>query len=127
MFVTLILSLGPYLPGFRLLITVPGFSFFRAASRWSLATALALALLAGKGFDRWREWPRPGRSLWWLSLVAIGWTVVVVGLIELGLFSTASPGWPGVARQFQRVFDAMPWTGDPRFEAVMAQARNADA
>ena len=122
-FATLFLSLGPYVPGFHLLITVPGFSFFRAASRWSLATALALALLAGKGFDRWRDWPRPGRSLWWLSLGAIGWMVVVVGLLELGLFSTTRPGWPGVARQFQRAFNAMPWTGDPRFEAVMAQAR----
>ena len=88
-----------------------------------MATALALALLAGKGFDRWREWPRPGRSLWWLSIVAIGWTVAVLGLLELALFSTSRPGWPSVAQQFQRVFDAMPWTGDPRFEAVMAQAR----
>jgi len=128
--VTLILSLGPYVPGFRLLITLPGFSFFRAPSRWSLATALALALLAGKGFDRWREWPRPGRSLWWFSVVAIGWTVAVLGLLELALLSTTQPGWPSVARQFQRVFDAMPWTRDPRFEtrdprfeAVMAQAR----
>jgi hypothetical protein len=76
-------------------------------------------LLAGKGFDHWREWPRPGRSLWWLSIVAIGWTVAVLGLLELGMFSTSRPGWPTVARQFQRVFDAMPWTSDPRFEAVI--------
>ena len=93
--VTLILSLGPYMPGFRLLITLPGFSFFRAPSRWSLATALALALLAGKGFDRWREWPRPGRSLWWFSVVAIGWTVAVLGLLELGLLSTLKTGLAG--------------------------------
>jgi len=90
--VTLILSLGPYVPGFRLLIALPGFTFFRAPSRWGLATALALALLAGKGFDRWREWPRPGRSLWWFSMVAIGWTVAVLGLLELGLLSTTRPG-----------------------------------
>ncbi len=61
--VALVLSLGPYVPGFRYLIKLPGFSFFRAPARWSLPTALALALLAGKGFDRWPEWSRPGRSL----------------------------------------------------------------
>ena len=58
--VTLFLSLGPYVPGFRLLIALPGFSFFRAPARWTLATSLALAILAGKGLDRCREWDRPG-------------------------------------------------------------------
>jgi hypothetical protein len=123
LFATLILSFGPYMPGFRLLITLPGFNFFRAPSRWSLVTALALALLAGKGFDRWQKWTRPGRSLWWLSLAAVGWLVVTLGVLELGLLSTARPGWPNLARQYQRAFDAMPWTGDPSFEAVVAQAR----
>ena len=50
-FVTLLLSLGPYLPGFRWLIRLPGFSFFRAPARWSLATELALCLLAGRGLE----------------------------------------------------------------------------
>ena len=84
--VTLVLSLGPYVPGFRYLIKLPGFSFFRAPSRWSLATALALALLAGKGFDRWPEWPRPGRSLRRFAFIALFWVVAIVGLIELALF-----------------------------------------
>ena len=48
---TLVLSLGPNVPGFENLIRLPGFSFFRAPARWGLATALALALLAGKGVD----------------------------------------------------------------------------
>ena len=43
---TLVLSMGPYVPGFRQLIKLPGFSFFRAPSRWLLAMSFALALLA---------------------------------------------------------------------------------
>jgi hypothetical protein len=120
--VTLFLSLGPYLPGFRQTIRVPGFSFFRAPSRWSLASALALAMLAGKGFDRWLEWPCPGRSLRRLNFMAFLWVLATVGIIELALASTKPQGWPAVARGFQRVFDAMPWNGDPTFATVMAGA-----
>jgi len=119
--VTIVLSLGPFVPGFRLLIGVPGFSFFRAPARWSLATALALALLAGRGFDRWSEWPQPGRSLRRFGFVAFFWVFLIVTLIELALLSTARPGWPALAREFQRAFDALPWKGD--FGALMAQAR----
>ncbi len=120
---TLVLSLGPYLPGFRQLIKLYGFSFFRAPSRWLLPMSLALALLAGKGFDGWVEWPRPGRSLGRFSFAAFFWAMAMVGLIELALLSTASPGWPVLARGFQRVFNAMPWQRDPSFAAVMAGAR----
>jgi hypothetical protein len=128
--VTLFLSLGPYVPGFRSLIQLPGFSFFRAPARWSLATALALALLAGRGFDRWAEWPRPGRAVRQLLAVAVAWILLSVGLIELAVLSTAKPGWPGVTRGFDSVFRSLPWSDDPRyssaeyrFEAVMAKAR----
>jgi len=121
--ITMVLSLGPYAPGFRYLIMVPGFSFFRAPARWSLATALALALLAGKGFDRWPEWALPGRSLRRFALIAAFWILAIVGLLELALLSTAKPGWLRVARGFQTAFSAMPWTGDPSFEAVLAVAR----
>ena len=92
---TLFLSLGPYVPGFRVLIELPGFSFFRAPSRWSLATSLALAILAGKGFDRWREWPRPGRWMRWLVVVAALWIGGVLGLFELAVRSTRTPAGPG--------------------------------
>jgi len=132
--VTLCLSLGPYLPGFRQTIMLPGFSFFRAPSRWSVASALALAILAGKGFDRWLEWPRPGRSLRRLNFMAFLWVLAILGIIELALACTSAPGWPAVARGFQRVFDAMPWKGDPTFAkgdptfaAVMAGAREPAA
>ncbi len=132
-FITLALSLGPYLPGFRQTIMVPGFSFFRAPSRWSLASALALAILAGKGFDRWPAWASPGRSLRRLIFMACLWVLATVGTIELAIVSTKPPGWPAVARGFQRVFDAMPWKADPTlakteptFATVMAGAREPE-
>ncbi len=78
--VTLLLSLGPYVPGFRLLIRLEGFSFFRAPARWSVATALALALLAGKGFDRWPEWA-PARPL----DRAVGAALGLLGRRDIGL------------------------------------------
>jgi hypothetical protein len=127
---TLLLSLGPYAPGFRRLIQVPGFSFFRAPSRWGLVTALALALLAGKGFDACRSWADLGRSIRRFVIVMAAWVALVLGLIELAVLSTAKPGWPEVVRWFDRAFRAMPWTddpsfatADPRFERVMAKAR----
>ena len=110
---TFVLSLGPYVPGFRQLIRLPGFSFFRAPSRWMLATSLALALLAGKGFDGWAELAEAGPIAGAVRLAALLWVVAIVGLIELALVCTSSPGWPVLARGFQRVFDAMPWKGDP--------------
>jgi hypothetical protein len=122
--VTLVLSLGPFAPGFQYLIRLPGFSFFRAPARWSLATALALALLAGKGFDCWRDWTVPGRSLRRGAVAAVCWVAAVVGLLELALASTARPGWPAVTRRFEQALSAMPW-GDPGFLAVMELARRS--
>ncbi len=119
----LVLSLGPYAPGFHYLIKIWGFSFFRAPARWGLMTALALAILAGKGFDRWQAWPRIGRSLVWFVMIATVWVLLVVGVMELALSCTPEPGWPGITRGFQQVFRALPWSGDPSFTAVVAAAR----
>jgi hypothetical protein len=121
--VTLVLSLGPYVPGFRLLINVPGFSFFRAPARWSLATALALSILAGKGLDRCLDWPRPGRSLVWLAGLSAAWILVVLGLIELALGGGVSDEHPWLAGLFQKAFQSRPWTGDFSLCAVLAEAR----
>src|SRR5208282_5602076 len=44
--VGLVLSLGPYAPGFHHLIKIHGFSYFRAPARWGLMTTLAVAILA---------------------------------------------------------------------------------
>ena len=121
--VTLILSLGPYVPGFRLLIKAPGFSFFRAPARWSLATALALSILAGKGLDRCLDWPRPGRSLAWLAGLSAAWILVMLGLVELALASGSADGRPWLAGLFQKAFQSRPWTDDFRLHAVLAEAR----
>ena len=66
---TACLSLGPYVPGFRFLITLPGFSFFRAPSRWSWRRRWAWRCWLAKGSIAGANWPRPCRSLWWLSFV----------------------------------------------------------
>jgi len=119
----LVLSLGPYAPGFHYLIKIDGFSYFRAPARWGLMTALAVAILAGKGFDRWQAWPRIGRSLVWFVTIAAVWVLLIVGVMELALACTAKPGWPGITGGFQGAFQALPWTGDPSFGAVLATAR----
>jgi len=120
---SLILSLGPYVPGFEFWSALPGFSFFRAPARWSLATGLALALLAGRGFDEVRNWPRPGRSLFRFLAVAVAVPFVVVLGFELALASSAGRGWPRVAAAFERAMQSFPWSGDDSFRAVMAKAR----
>lgn len=123
--VGLILSFGPYAPGFTYLVKIPGFSFFRAPARWGLLTALALAILAGKGFERWSEWTSAGRALIRFVIAASVWIVLVVGVMELALASTAHPGWPRVVRVFERAFRVLPWSGDPDFSAVLAIARQS--
>ncbi len=120
---TLVLSLGPYVPGFRWLIQVPGFSFFRAPARWTLPMSLALATLAGIGIDRWRSWERPGRGAVRLCLAAAVWIGAVVGLIELALWSSGPSGSRAVADVFQKAFAVLPWDGDPDFHAVANLAR----
>jgi hypothetical protein len=121
--ITLILSLGPYVPGFRLLIRLPGFSFFRAPARWGLATELALCLLAGRGFDALRAWPRPGRALARFVFVAALAPCLIIGLIELALLSTERPGWPLVERAFTLATRLFPEPGAPPFREWMNEAR----
>jgi hypothetical protein len=120
---TLVLSLGPYVPGFTDWCRLPGSSFFRAPARWTLATELALALLAGQGFDRLRTWSRPGRMLAWFSLNAALAPLLVVLGVELALASSERPGWPTVANGFEGALRALPWEGDPDFRTLMSVAR----
>ncbi|MEO6809821.1 MAG: hypothetical protein ABI353_11975 [Isosphaeraceae bacterium] len=121
--VALVLSLGPYAPGFRVLIRLPGFSFFRAPARWTLILCLALALLAGKGFDSLPTWPRPGRSLLrFLGAAIVAPTLVVIG-VELAFASTDGPGWPPVVQALEWSMNQLPWSGDPSFREVLRHAR----
>jgi hypothetical protein len=128
--VSLVLSLGPWIPGFQFLIAVPGFSFFRAPARWTLATELALCILAGRGFDALGSWPRPDRSLIRFALVAALAPALVVATVELALFSTEWPGW----KEMQQVFSTLarrvpgphpewPDPAAPRFDQWMKEAR----
>jgi hypothetical protein len=125
--VTLYLSLGPYLPGFRLLINLPGFSYFRAPARWALATALVLAILAGKGIDLCGQRKGIARWLAGLSALAVAWILIVLGLVELALESRTAGATPWAAGLFQKAFEARPWTGDSDFNSVLSQARNPAA
>ena len=123
--VTLAFSFGPYAPGFSRLIRLPGFSFFRGPSRWGLATNLALALLAGRGFDAWQSWPKPGRAARRFAAFAVAAVLVVVLGFELALASSKGQGWPSVASGFDRALRALPWSDRPAtkdFRGVMAEA-----
>jgi hypothetical protein len=120
---SLFLSLGPFVPGFHELIALPGFSFFRAPARWGLATSLALALLAGKGLDRWRKWPNLGWALAGQAILSALWIGLVLGGIELALGAGSRASNPGLYGLFQKAFEARPWTDDPGFSSVQALAR----
>jgi hypothetical protein len=124
---SVLLSLGPYMLGFELLTQLPGFSFFRAPARWSLATGLALCLLAGKGFDALALWPRPGRSLLRFAGVAVLWTACVVGAFELALASTRGQGMPAVTAVFDRALHMLPWPSERPMQQMMGRARDVQA
>ncbi|HWE38535.1 MAG TPA: hypothetical protein VG406_18335 [Isosphaeraceae bacterium] len=123
--VATLLSLGPYLPGFAWLIRLPGFSFFRSPARWSVASGLALAMLAAKGLDAIAIRPRPGRALARFVGLAIGVILAVLGLFELALASTDGAGMPAVARAFESARRLSPWPDDLPFRAIMEEARRA--
>jgi hypothetical protein len=120
-----VLSLGPYVPGFAWLVRLPGFGRSRSPARWSVASGLALAMLAAKGFDVTAIRPRPGRALARFVCLAIAAILAVVGLFELALASTEGAGMPAVARGFESARWLLPWPDGPPFLAVMEEARRA--
>lgn len=56
-----VLALGRFTPLYYLLGRLPGFDLFRAPSRWLVVVALGLALLAGYGWQRLRDYVDAGR------------------------------------------------------------------
>jgi hypothetical protein len=127
---TLLLSLGPWIPGFVHLIRLPGFSFFRSPARWGLSTQLALCILAGQGFDALRRWPRPGWALARFAVVSALAPALCIATIELALASTDRPGWPVLAHVFsalaRRIPGPNPLWPDPKapdFDRWMEEAR----
>ena len=123
--VTLLLSLGLYVPGFRLLIQLPGFSFFGCRRAVGSGNHASARVARGKGFDRWREWALPRPVAQTAVLSAVCWVVATLGIIELAPACTDKPGWPAVSRGFQSIFASLPWKGEPSFETVLGQARCA--
>jgi hypothetical protein len=121
--VALLLSLGPYLPGFGALIRLPGFSFFRAPARWGIATDLALSLLAGRGLDQIGGWKRPARSLLSFAGAAVVGPILVVGLLELGLASGTGPGMPAITQGFDRLLGQLPWSQPVTLADLASAAR----
>ena len=121
----LLLSLGPYVPGFAAYCRLPGFSFFRAPARWALVTTLAPAILAGLGVDAIREGRlrHPRRWLVGFVVAASAWIAAVVGLFEVGLWSTGRPGHPAIVGVYQQVFALLPWDHDDEIVDVMDRAR----
>jgi hypothetical protein len=120
---SLVLSLGPYVPGFRVLILLPGFSLFRAPARWGMATELALAVLAAKGLDGVTGWPRPGRSLLRFAIGAVVAVALVVAAVELAFLSTKGQTQSWVAVGYGRLLRDLPWPPERSFRQIMASAR----
>jgi hypothetical protein len=120
--VSLVLSLGPYAPGFRWLIELPGFSFFRAPARWGATLSLAIALLAGKGVDAWNHWSVRQRSFVPLVWMSLAWIVLLLGIIELALWSGLTRNAP-LSQAFQKLLDLRPWSDGLEFRELIVQAR----
>ena len=102
---TTLFALGPYVPGFRTLCLLPGFSFFRAPARWMLAVSLALCLLAGVGLDALSHLKSARRSLLRFCAGVVLIVAIVVGLVELCVRSSGSVSDP----MSSWVLDRLPW------------------
>jgi hypothetical protein len=77
-----LLSMGDFLPLYRLTQNLPGFNLFRAPARWSVIASLALALLAAYGLDEFLRRP-VGRRL---RIGLIGLWAAAAGIIVLTWF-----------------------------------------
>ncbi len=120
--VTLVFALGPYFPGFRTLRLIPGFSFFRAPARWTLAVSLALCLLSGLGFDALSRLKSPRRML---LAFCVGVSIVIgltVGAVELGVQASERKGLPEVESTFSRLLNALPWRETEVFRKIEVEA-----
>jgi hypothetical protein len=90
LFAVLLLAAGPYIPGFSLLIRLPGFSFFRAPARWIMPATFIMALLASQGLEIVMEDPsRARKSLKRFCLASLFLIASTLSLIEISARLTA--------------------------------------
>jgi hypothetical protein len=121
--ITLLLSLGPYVPGFEWLIVLPGFDGFRAAARWSIATALFCALLAGRGADGLSS----ARLKFWMRGFVVSFVIVtgVGGAFLYSLLDATRPGasgWVSLAERVRRT--SSPWPDEPSVAEIAKRAED---
>ena len=87
----LLLALGNYTPLYEYVIQyLPGVSLFRIPSRWLLVVSLALAIMAGMGFQTILEKGISRLEMWIISAVTI---VVLIGLGLLWFFQAEVTVW----------------------------------
>ena len=127
--VTWWLACGPFVPGFRWLTMVPGFSFFRAAGRWTLIQHVALGILAGWTIDRVSSSRR--LLYWWLRLMLLA--VVLAGLLSAWWYRfdrSARQGRPPPTLLAGLVHHLVPWDDGQtatRMVQDLARPRSWDA
>lgn len=80
----LLLACGKYLPGYELLLKLPGLAFFRFPSKWLVFASLALSLLAADVFDALLDGPARMRRLGLVALAAAGLGLLGGLLIRAG-------------------------------------------
>lgn len=117
---SLALTLGPFLPGFRALISLPGFGWFRSTARWSMISTLMLGLLAGFALDRLD----PARLRHWMKRLMLVWMavlLVIAGGVSVLLLPPNQVTW--LARPFDTVWRWIhPWKQDADLQRVLEEA-----
>lgn len=93
--VGLLFALGRFNPLYIGLALLPGFSLFRAPARWLALYALGAALLAGTGWQRWREGENEsGRPVRWAAgaiALLILWSLVAPFLARFVPVASEAP------------------------------------
>ena len=125
---TLVLSLGPYVPGFRLLIRLPGFSFFRAPVALEPGDVAGAGVAGGEGIR-----PLAGVAAAGALAPAVQRRGAALGAGDAGpdRAGAVEHGEPGLAARSREAFSGCSTrcrgTGDPnvrRGDGRCAQARD---
>lgn len=103
---TLLFSMGRFVPGSTWLLGLPGFDWFPAPARWSVASGLCWALLAGRGLD---QMPHATIQRWSGRFGLAIPILVVAGLVVISLTAIENGGTAGkLARVFSQFRTMLP-------------------